>query len=330
VLPTFFVTFMRNIVRHKAVRTVSLLILGGACTWLCAAQQQPQQPPAASSAPSAAQPGAPAQTTAPPAGAAPAAKPQPLSREAARRDAWQILNDGIAEKTSDRRGQAISALGTIGVRPEVVHLVESGLDDKSLEVRQIAAATLGDMKSRGSIPKLRAALDDDSAAVSFTAAQALWNMNDHSGLSIFIQVLAGERKAAPGMIHKQWHDMKEKLRDPRALTELGAAETAGAFLGPAGFGVTVIEELARDKTSAARAISARFLAHDNSPESHGALEEALGEKSWVIRASAAEALGRQGFIRDIDKLSPLLEDSRPEVRYSAAAAIVRLSPRRSS
>jgi HEAT repeat protein len=50
----------------------------------------------------------------------------------------------------------------------------------------------------------------------------------------------------------------------------------------------------------------------------------------VVRASAAEALGRQGFPRDIDKLSPLLEDSRPEVRYSAAAAIMRLSPRRPS
>ena len=320
----------QKVVTRRVVRVTSLLMLAVACTWLCAAQQQAQQAPPASPAPSAAQTGAPAQTNTPPVGAAPVAKPQALSREAARRNAWQILNDGIAEQTSDRRGQAISALGTIGLRAEVVHLVESGLDDESLEVRQIAAATLGDMKSRSSIPKLRAALDDDSAAVSFTAAQALWNMNDRSGLSIFIQVLAGDRKATPGIIHKQWHDMKGKLRDPRALAELGAAETAGAFLGPAGFGVTVIEELARDKTSAARAISARVLAHDNSPDSHEALEEALDEKSWVVRASAAEALGRQGFPRDIDKLSPLLEDSRPEVRYSAAAAIVRLSPRRPS
>jgi HEAT repeat protein len=337
-----FGEFMRNVTKRnkvdtrKAVRAMSLLMLALACSWLCAAQQQPQQAPAsgASPAPSAAQsgaqPGAPAQTTAPPAGAAPATSAKPLSREAARRDAWKMLNEGIAEKTADRRAQAISALGTIGVRPDVVHLVESGLDDSSLDVRQIAAATLGDMKSRGSIPKLRAALDDDSAAVSFTAAQALWAMNDHSGLSIFIQVLAGERKAAPGLIQKNWHDMKNKLRDPRALTELGAAEAAGAFLGPGGLGVTVIAELAKDKTSGARALSARLLARDNSPDSHEALEQALDEKSWVVRASAAEALGRQGAPHDIDKLSPLLEDSRPEVRYSAAAAIVRLAPRRPS
>jgi HEAT repeat protein len=121
--------------------------------------------------------------------------------------------------------------------------------------------------------------------------------------------------------------MQEKLHDPRALIELGASETAGAFLGPGGFGVTVIEELAKDKSSGPRAIAAKMLGHDNSEESREAIELALSEKSWVVRASAAEAMGRQGSPRDIDKLAPLLDDTRPEVRYSAAAAIVRLAPR---
>ena len=259
--------------------------------------------------------------------AAPSAKPGTASREETRRKAWQTLNDGLAEKLSDRRVEAIAALGTIGIRPEVLRLVEGGLEDKSLEVRQVAAVTLGDMKARSSIPKLRKALDDESAAVSFTAAQALWNMGDHSGLSIFVQVLAGERKTKPGIIHTQWHDMQEKLHDPRALIELGASETAGAFLGPGGFGITVIEELAKDKSSAPRAIAAQMLGHDKSDESREAVELALSEKSWVVRASAAEAMGRQGSPRDIDKLTPLLDDTHPEVRYSAAAAIVRLGPR---
>jgi HEAT repeat protein len=311
--------------RRQAAKTASLLVLAGLCG--AAARAQAQAPPSASPPaiehPAAQQPPAPV-TPEPP---VPAAKPHPLSHEQARLAAWKILNDGVAEKFSDRRAQAIAALGTIGVRPDVLRFVESGLDDKSLEVRQIAAATLGDMKARSSIPKLRKALDDESVAVSFTAAQALWGMGDHSGLSIFVQVLAGERKTKPGMIHSEWHDMQEKLHDPRALVELGASETAGAFLGPGGFGITVIEELARDKTSAPRAIAARMLGHDNSEESREAIELALSEKSWVVRASAAEAMGRQGAPRDIEKLAPLLEDSHPEVRYNAAAAIVRLAPR---
>ena len=308
--------------RRQAAQTASFLVLAALLAGQsgATARAQSQTPPPASSPatqqPAAKQPPPPATTG-----------PSPASREQGRRTAWKTLNDGLAEKLSDRRVEAIAALGTIGIRPDVLRFVESGLEDKTLEVRQVAAVTLGDMKARSSIPKLRKALDDESAAVSFTAAQALWNMGDHSGLSIFVQVLAGERKTKPGMIHTQWHDMQQKLHDPRALIELGASETAGAFLGPGGFGVTVIEELARDKSSAPRAIAAQMLGHDNSEESREAVELALSEKSWVVRASAAEAMGRQGSPRDIDKLAPLLDDTHPEVRYSAAAAIVRLAPR---
>jgi HEAT repeats len=323
--------------RRQAAKPASFLALAAllagplagplASRYGAAARPQTQAPPPASPPATQQPPTQQTPTPATPEPAAPSAKPGPASREEARRKAWQTLNDGLAEKLSDRRVEAIAALGTIGIRPDVLRFVESGLEDKSLEVRQVAAVTLGDMKARSSIPKLRKALDDESVAVSFTAAQALWNMGDHSGLSIFVQVLAGERKTKPGIIHTQWHDMQEKLHDPRALIELGASETAGAFLGPGGFGITVIEELAKDKSSAPRAIAAQMLGHDKSDESREAVELALSEKSWVVRASAAEAMGRQGSPRDIDKLTPLLDDTHPEVRYSAAAAIVRLAPR---
>lgn len=322
--------------RSQAARKGSLFVLASLLTGpvasplasVWASPQAPSETAPPGSSPAAQQPAAEQPRSAvTPGPAASSAKPGPASREEARQTAWQILNDGLAEKLSDRRVQVIAALGTIGVRPDVLRLVESGLDDKSLEVRRMAALTLGDMKARSSIPKLRQALDDESAAVSFTAAQALWEMGDHSGLSIFVQVLAGERKTKPGLIHTEWHDMQEKLHDPRALIELGASETAGAFLGPAGFGVTVIEELAKDKSSAPRAFAAQMLGHDNSSESREAVELALSEKSWVVRASAAQAMGRQGSPRDIDKLAPLLEDTHAEVRYSAAAAILRLAPR---
>ncbi len=309
---------------YKVHTHTALFLIAALCVWPFAAYPRTSQrtaaPPASQNQ----------QAPAPDANRdanSPAARSKPITREAAARESWTILQDSLAEKSSDRRASVISALGTIGLRRDVVKLVESGLHDKTLEVRQIAAATLGAMKSRSSIPQLRVALDDPSAAVDFTAAQALWSMGDRSGESIFIQVLAGERKASPGIFHTQWHDMQEKLHDPRGLAEFGAAETAGAFLGPGGFGVTVIEELARDKTSATRAISARALATDTSASSREALLQALGEKSWLVRASAAAALAQHGAARDIDKLSPLLTDNRAEVRYSAAAAIVRLSPR---
>jgi HEAT repeat protein len=208
-----------------------------------------------------------------------------------------------------------------------VALVENALSDESQLVRQTAASTLGDMKARTSIPKLRDALDDDSAAVSFAAAQALWQMGDDSGLSILIQVLEGERGVAPSFIHAKWHDIRKKMRDPKYLAEFGALQAAGAFLGPAGFGVGLVEEIAKDKSSGARALAAAMLARNSESGSRIALENALQDKSWLVRASAAQAMGTRGNSASIDLLAPLLEDSNAEVRYNAAAAVMRLSPR---
>jgi HEAT repeat protein len=321
-----------TIYKRGVSKAVALVLAATTCScWTFAVAPQAPPSPAAQNPAAAAQPSPEQPTTAPPAVPSTVllpSKPQHITREAIRRDAWKCLNEGLAEKSSERRAEAIVALSTVGIRSDVVRLVESGLADKSLEVRQIAAAALGDMKSRSSIPKLREALDDESAAVSFTAAKALWGMGDQSGLSIFVQVLVADRKTSPGLIHTKWHDMQKELHDPRALAELGAVQTAGLFLGPAGFGVSLIEELAKDKTSAARALSAQMLGHNMGPAAREALEEALGDKSWVVRASTAEAIGRQGSARAIEKLVPLLDDSRSEVRYSGAAAIIRLSPRR--
>ncbi len=103
------------------------------------------------------------------------------------------------------------------------------------------------MKSRSSIPKLQVALDDSSPIVSFAAAQSLLLMGDKSGLDMFVQILDGDNKVSTGIVSGGMHKVHEELHDPTALAELGAVQTAGAFLGPAGFGVSAAIEMARDK-----------------------------------------------------------------------------------
>jgi HEAT repeat protein len=49
-------------------------------------------------------------------------------------------------------------------------IAEKALADDKPEVRSAAAAALGDMKSRTSIPKLKKALDDDDPSVALAAA----------------------------------------------------------------------------------------------------------------------------------------------------------------
>jgi HEAT repeats len=104
----------------------------------------------------------------------------------------------------------------------------------------------------------------------------------------------------------------------------------GVFLGPAGFGVLAVIELSKDKGTLPRAIAARLPANDSSEAAREALRDALQVRSWIVRAAAAEALGFHGSVGDVATLAPMLDDQQKEVRYRAAAAIIRMSSHRGS
>ncbi len=238
--------------------------------------------------------------------------------------AWKVLADGAAEKKAAKRADAIAALGTIGLRPEVVQLVEAGLADADPEIRQLAAETLGQMKSRSSIPKLRGALDDENTNVSFSAACALWKMGDYSGRGVIIEVLTAGRNPPKEAVQAGLQNAKRKLRNPLQLGMTGVKEGAHVLLGPFAFGLPMAEELTKDRTVRARALSATLLASDHERQSVRELEDALTDKNWVVRAAAARAVGTMSRRASVPKLKPLLGDEKDAVRYMAAASIVRL------
>ena len=250
------------------------------------------------------------------------------SHEAKPLSPWQILTAGAANHDPTRRGEAVAALGTIGPRTQVVRLLEQSLQDEDSSIRQLAASTLGEMRARRSIPKLKEALHDDSPAVTFAAAKSLWLMGDRGGREIFIQILSGEKSSSNGLLKEQMRATKKKLQDPQKLALLGAKEAASSLLGPAGWGIKIMEEAMQDRSSSARAMSAILLGPDASPDALQQLQEALGDKNWIVRAAAAQALGSSRHRDQIQHLQPLLEDDRAAVRYMAAASIVRLSERK--
>jgi HEAT repeat protein len=302
-----------------------MLVLFALCGW-ADARQQTEASPSSAAQPKAALTGAGATIkadSAPSAVATISSGAPVLSPAAANRKAWKCLTDGLAEKNYDRRAQTVAALGTIGLRSDAVSRIEGSLNDKDAPVRLAAVDVLGAMKSRSSIPKLQAALDDKSGVVRFAAAQALLIMGNRSGQDLFVEVLEGDHKVSASLVSGSLHTVHEELHDPTALAELGAVQAAGAFLGPAGFGVTAAIEMSKDTAAPARAISARLLADDTSDDARQVLRDALRDKSWIVRAAAAEALGVHGSSNDIGTLAPLLDDEHKEVRYRAAAAIIR-------
>lgn len=255
------------------------------------------------------------QTPSAPAAVAPQTRSQSLERTA-----WKVLKQGMAEEKSSDKIAVITALGSIGPQREAVRLTERGLSDSDPDVRLAAASALGQMKARSAIPKLRRLLRDPKPEVSFAAAKALWIMGDRSGRDVFVEVLAGERSASPGMLDAA----KKHYLNPRTLALTGVQEGAGALFGPLGFGVSALRELAKDKGAPARALSAEMLSLDHSRRALAALQDAAADKNWVVRAAAAEALGNSGQRGALPTLRLLLNDDKAAVRSMAAASIIRL------
>ncbi|MGI8746085.1 MAG: HEAT repeat domain-containing protein [Bryobacteraceae bacterium] len=241
--------------------------------------------------------------------------------------AWDTLNQGVESKNPEKRKQALVAVGSIGLAPQSIQLLEYGLlNDEDTVVRQTAAATLAQMKARQSIPALQKALDDRSGEVAFQAAKSLWELGDRSSRDTLQEVLTGERKDATGLREGAIRDAKAKLHSPRALAKIGVKEASGALLGPFSLGVTAAEDMMKDTGAPGRALAATLLGQDCDARGLQLLEWTLKEdRNAAVKAAAARALGQCGSADDIPKLEQYLSDGRDSVKYMAAAAIVKLS-----
>src|ERR1041385_2430346 len=134
--------------------------------------------------------------------------------------AWDVLTSGVTDGDANHRKSAIAATGTIGNDKRAVSLVERGLQDKDVVVRQTSVATLGEMGAKDAIPQLKSALDD-GPEVSFTAAKALWALGDpDSSREIFQEVIEGVRTDTPGRLHGAMRKAKKKLT-PLQLAKMG-------------------------------------------------------------------------------------------------------------
>ena len=247
-------------------------------------------------------------------------------------DAWKVLNTGLTHGDSTRRAQAISALGLMGTDGEAVKIVENALQDKSSKVRVSAAEALGEMRCPGSIPKLKLALNDKDGDVSIAAAKALAKMGDMSGSGVIEQLLTGQIKTGPGLIHSAMHEAHAEVHDPGALARSGIAGATSAaaipFVGPpAAAGIWIVENRFKDKGVPGRIVAVNYLIKDPDPHAQKLLEGALEDSNWAVRAAAVKGLGDRGDPGAIPKLEPLLKDGHAPVRFLTAAAILRLSDR---
>jgi hypothetical protein len=260
-------------------------------------------------------------TTKPQVGAAgPHPTATPKVHRTPKEEAWEILNTAC---TGDKTGVRATAIRVLGLMPndaKALKLAEEALNDDKPEVRSAAAVALGDMKAKTSIPKLREALDDKDPSVALAAAHSLELMHDNSAYEVYYEVLTGQRKAGRGLIASE----TSILKDPKKMAQLGFEEGIG-FVPFAGIGWGAIKVMTKDDSSPVRAAAAKVLAKDPDPAATKALADAVGDKSWLVRAAALEALAKRGDPSVLDTVKLSMSDEKGAVKYTAAAAVLRLS-----
>ena len=234
--------------------------------------------------------------------------------------AWNILEEGIAEKNAIKRADAVEALGLLPRDVRARTTAEKFLGDDNPRVRAAAAIALGEMRSSRSIPKLAEALSDTDPVVVLSAAHSLLLLHDHKAYDVYYAVLTGQRKAGPGLIAQQ----RAKLDDPKKLAVFGV-ETGLGFVPFGGIGVSAYKLISKNGSDQIRAAAAEVLAKDPDPESRSALIEALTDRSELVRIAALKVLASRDDPRLLKTIEPAMDDEKDTVRYVAAAAVIHLA-----
>lgn len=237
--------------------------------------------------------------------------------------AWTLLEEGAASQDSDTRGAALQALGLLRENLRAAKVVEAHLADQDSEVRAAAATALGQIGLKSEAPKLVAMSKDESGEVVFSAAAALYQLGDRHAYAVYYAVLTGERKTGEPLLESQM----KMLKDPQALAKI-SLETGVGFIPFGGIGYKMVKSFTQDKVSPVRAAAAQKLALDPDPASGRALVVATSDDKWIVRASALGAIARRGDPALLPAVEGRLTDENTTARFTAAAAVIRLSARR--
>ena len=233
---------------------------------------------------------------------------------------WSILESGANDKSVETRVKAVRALGLILNSAKAQQLAEKALSDPKPEVKSSAADALGQMGAKSAAAKLIEAVKSDDTEVVLSAANALYALGDPRAYEVYYAVLIGARKSGETLIDSQI----KMLKDPKAMAHMGFEQGIG-FIPFAGVGLSVLKATTKDDTSPVRAAAALKLVRDPDPKTSEALMQTAADKKWLVRAAVVDAIAKRGDPALLRAVWPLLDDSNETVRFTAAAAILRLT-----
>jgi HEAT repeat protein len=242
------------------------------------------------------------------------------------RQCTDLLQHALTASNPETRKMAVVALSLAATRGPLFTQLEQMLQDKDVDVRLAVVEGLADLKTKPAIASLHTALDDATPEVSFAAAKALWALNDPAGKQALLAVLAGDNKTASSFFSKEKRQALRMMHTPR--TTILFAVQKGAVFAPVpglGMGISSMQQILTDPTVSGRATAALLLGRDKDKATLEALEDALVDKDFRVRAAAVHSLALRNDPALRADLEPLVQDVKEEVRLRAAAALLRLS-----
>jgi len=246
-----------------------------------------------------------------------------LSPADAMQTAWQMLETGSKDTKEQTRIAALNAIGTLTGIKRAEDDLQEAIKDQNVDVRVAAVVATASMKDENLIPVLRLSLDDPAPEVVFAAAASLWKLHDPSGINILYGVLAGDRKTKGSLTQTGKREASKDLHDPGTLARIGAQQGAYALLGPFGIGLDAARLMLKSNSAnSARLLTVNLLSEDHSDATKDEFIAALGDKNYLVRAGSARALGAYHSKDVTDALVPVFDDSKPSVRFMAAASYI--------
>jgi HEAT repeat protein len=236
-----------------------------------------------------------------------------------------MLNDAAHDRNPDGRKGAAEALSLVGVKDNALVSLAPMLDDHDVSVRIAVVVTLGDFKDNRTLPLLKKALQDPVPEVDFAAAKVLYQLHDPDGVQFLLDVVSKESKASSSYLSKEKRSALRLLHTPTQLFTTIAISAAGFAPVPGlGFGLSSAQGILSAPDSSARAASLLLIGSSRDPALADAVESALSDKEWSVRAAAAHLMAMHPFPQFREQLVPLLDDNKDAVRVRAAAAYIRL------
>lgn len=237
-----------------------------------------------------------------------------------------LLQHALSASNPETRKMGVVALSLAANNGPLFEQLQTMLHDKDVEVRLAVVAGLQELKTKSAISALHSALEDATPEVRFAAAKSLWALNDPGGKEALLAVLEGESKTSSSFFTKEMREAMRMMHTPRTTFLYAARQGIGFAPVPGlGMGISSMQQILTDPGISGRAAAALLLERDRSPQTTVALENAIYDKDWHVRAAAVHSLAMRNDPALRSELEPLIEDDKEEVRLRAAAGLLRLS-----